>query len=155
MARLAELVRVSGSDLGFVIDPDGELAVVVDDTGHVLEPEELLLSVVALIKEACPGAGVAVPVNVTERGRADPGRRRAAVVRTELSGRQPHGGRGARGVTFAGTPDGGCIWPDFLPAYDAAVTLGEAARPARRGRPPAVDGGRARCPRSTWRTRRS
>ena len=24
---------------------------------------------------------------------------------------------------FAGTPDGGCIWPDFLPAYDAAVTL--------------------------------
>ena len=24
---------------------------------------------------------------------------------------------------FAGTPDGGCIWPAFLPAYDAAVTL--------------------------------
>ena len=56
VARLAELVRVSGSDLGFVIDPEGELAVVVDDRGHVLEPEELLLSVVALIREACPGA---------------------------------------------------------------------------------------------------
>jgi mannose-1-phosphate guanylyltransferase/phosphomannomutase len=26
-------------------------------------------------------------------------------------------------VTFAGASDGGCIWPDFLPAYDAAVTL--------------------------------
>ena len=24
---------------------------------------------------------------------------------------------------FAGRTDGGCIWPDFLPAYDAAVTL--------------------------------
>jgi mannose-1-phosphate guanylyltransferase/phosphomannomutase len=29
----------------------------------------------------------------------------------------------ARSVMFAGTPDGGCIWPEFLPAYDAAVTL--------------------------------
>ena len=27
------------------------------------------------------------------------------------------------GTVFAGTADGGCIWPDFLPAYDAAVTL--------------------------------
>jgi mannose-1-phosphate guanylyltransferase/phosphomannomutase len=29
----------------------------------------------------------------------------------------------ARAVSFAGTPDGGCVWPEFLPAYDAAVTL--------------------------------
>jgi mannose-1-phosphate guanylyltransferase/phosphomannomutase len=29
----------------------------------------------------------------------------------------------ARSVAFAGTPDGGCVWPEFLPAYDAAVTL--------------------------------
>jgi len=29
----------------------------------------------------------------------------------------------ARAVMFAGTPDGGCAWPEFLPAYDAAVTL--------------------------------
>ena len=27
------------------------------------------------------------------------------------------------GMVFAGTADGGCIWPDFLPAYDAATTL--------------------------------
>ena len=26
-------------------------------------------------------------------------------------------------VAFAGASDGGCIWPDFLPAFDAAVTL--------------------------------
>ena len=33
----AELVRASGSDLGFVIDPDGEFGTVVDDTGRVLD----------------------------------------------------------------------------------------------------------------------
>jgi len=122
VARLAELVRVSGSDLGFVIDPEGELAVVVDDRGHVLAPEELLLSVVALIKEACPGAGVAVPVNVTnavERIVDGSGE----VVRTRLWGASLMETATARSVMFAGTPDGGCIWPEFLPAYDAAVTL--------------------------------
>jgi mannose-1-phosphate guanylyltransferase/phosphomannomutase len=121
-ARLAELVRVSGSDLGFVIDPEGELAVVVDDSGHILEPDELMLALVSLIKEAVPGASVAVPVNAThavERimGSAD------AVVRTRLWGANLMEEAAARSVVFAGTPDGGCAWPEFLPAYDAAVTL--------------------------------
>jgi mannose-1-phosphate guanylyltransferase/phosphomannomutase len=122
VARIADLVRVSGSDLGYVIDPEGELAVVVDDTGRILEPDELMLAMVALIREAIPGASVAVPVNVTnavERilGSSD------AVVRTRLWGASLMETAAARGVVFAGTPDGGCAWPEFLPAYDAAVTL--------------------------------
>jgi mannose-1-phosphate guanylyltransferase/phosphomannomutase len=121
-ARLAELVRVSGSDLGFVIDPEGELAIVVDDSGHILEPEELLLALVTLIKEAVPGASVAVPVNATnavERILGSP----EAVVRTRLWGANLMETAAARSVVFAGTPDGGCAWPEFLPAFDAAVTL--------------------------------
>jgi mannose-1-phosphate guanylyltransferase/phosphomannomutase len=122
VARLAELVRVSGSDLGFIIDPEGELAIVVDDGGHVLQPEELLLAIVALIREASPGASVAVPVNATsavERilGSDD------AVVRTRLWGASLMETAAARSVVFAGTSDGGCVWPEFLPAFDAAVTL--------------------------------
>jgi mannose-1-phosphate guanylyltransferase/phosphomannomutase len=121
-ARLAELVRVSGSDLGFVIDPEGELATVVDDTGRILAPDELMLALVALIKEAVPGASVAVPVNATsavERilGSSD------AVVRTRLWGANLMETAADRSVAFAGTPDGGCAWPEFLPAFDAAVTL--------------------------------
>ena len=46
-----------------------------------------------------------------------------AVVRTRLWGPSLMETAAARGVEFAGTPDGGCMWPDFLPAYDAAVTL--------------------------------
>jgi mannose-1-phosphate guanylyltransferase/phosphomannomutase len=122
VARLAGLVQVSGSDLGFVIDPEGELAVVVDDTGHTLEPEELLLSIVSLIKQAVPDASVAVPVNVTSAVEQifDT---RGGVVRTKLWGASLMETAAARSVMFAGTPDGGCIWPEFLPAYDAAVTL--------------------------------
>jgi mannose-1-phosphate guanylyltransferase/phosphomannomutase len=122
VARLADLVRVSGSDLGFVIDPEGELVVVVDDTGHILEPEELLLALVALIHEADPGASVAVPVNATSAVEKIL-RNDDAVVRTRLWGASLMETAAARSVVFAGTPDGGCVWPEFLPAFDAAVTL--------------------------------
>ncbi len=119
--RIAELVRASGSDLGFVIDPDGELATVVDDTGHVLEREELLLALASLVAEAVPDARIAVPVNVTSA--VDALLVPDAVVRTKLWGTHLMETASARGVMFAGTSDGGCIWPDFLPAYDAAATL--------------------------------
>ena len=67
---------------------------------------------------------VAVPVNVTERGRADrwatPAHGRVdEAVGCAASWRR----RSARRSTFAASHDGGFIWPDFLPAYDAAATL--------------------------------
>ena len=122
LARIAELVRVSGSDLGFMVDPDGEFATFVDDAGHVLEPDELLLSIVSLVAQAVPEGSVAVPVNVTSAvdrilGRPD------AVVRTKLWGANLMEVATSGSVVFAGTADGGCIWPDFLPSYDAAATL--------------------------------
>jgi mannose-1-phosphate guanylyltransferase/phosphomannomutase len=119
--RLAELVRVSGSDLGFVVDPDGELGTAVDDTGHVIGREEFLLAVVALAARSVPGARVAVPVNVTSA--VDSLLPTDAIVRTKVWGSHLMETATARGVVFAGTAEGGCIWPDFLPAFDAATTL--------------------------------
>jgi mannose-1-phosphate guanylyltransferase/phosphomannomutase len=121
LARLAELVRVSGSDLGFLIDPDGEIATVVDDTAHVLSPEELLLGIISLISDAVPEARVAVPINVTsavEQLLPKPG----AVVRTKIWGASSADAR-EPDVLFAGSPEGGCVWVDFLPVFDAAATL--------------------------------
>jgi mannose-1-phosphate guanylyltransferase/phosphomannomutase len=46
-----------------------------------------------------------------------------AVVRTRVWGSGLMDAAVGGGVAFAGAPDGGCIWPDFLPANDAAVTL--------------------------------
>jgi mannose-1-phosphate guanylyltransferase/phosphomannomutase len=119
--RVAALVKASGSDLGFVIDPDGELSTVIDDTGHILEPEELLLAICALLAEAAPDPRVAVPVNVT--GAVEDLLGSDAVVRTKLLSASLMEAAALENVMFAGASDGGCIWPDFLPAYDAAVTL--------------------------------
>lgn len=119
--RLAELVRASASDVGFVIDPDGELATVVDDSGRVLDSEQKLLSIAALIGDAVPGAQVAVPVNVTSA--IEQILSPKAVIRTKVWGSDLVDTAIANAVVFAGTSEGGCVWPDFLPAYDAATTL--------------------------------
>jgi mannose-1-phosphate guanylyltransferase/phosphomannomutase len=122
LGRVADLVRVSGSDVGFVIDPDGEIATVVDDRGRVLASWQLLLAIVAMIARTDPGARVAVPVSVTRRvedllGGQD------AVERTKLWGSALAEVAATEPVRFAGRTDGGCIWPDFLPAYDASATM--------------------------------
>jgi mannose-1-phosphate guanylyltransferase/phosphomannomutase len=122
VARIADLTRVSQSDLGYVIGPDGELGTVVDDTGRVLSAEQLLLTMVSLVSAVEPDARVAVPVSVTSAVEEILGDD-ARVERTKLWGSGLMEAAAAGDVTFAGTPDGGCIWPDFLPAYDAAVTL--------------------------------
>ncbi len=121
VARVAELVRASGSDLGFVIDPDGEFGTVVDDAGRVLEPEQVLLSMVSLVSEVVDEPRIAVPVNVTQAVDGLVGER-GSVVRTRVWG-DGLTEAAAAGATFAGSADGGCMWPDFMPAYDAAITL--------------------------------
>src|SRR5262249_6784401 len=43
---MGDLVRTSGSDLGYVFDPDGETATIIDDLGQALTSEQALLALV-------------------------------------------------------------------------------------------------------------
>jgi mannose-1-phosphate guanylyltransferase/phosphomannomutase len=45
---IGDLVRTSGSDLGYVFDPDGETAIIIDDQGVPLSSEQALLVLVKL-----------------------------------------------------------------------------------------------------------
>ena len=60
--RIGELVHTSGSDLGFVLDPDGEVPIVVDDEGTALSHHQTMLALVSLVAETTPGAKIALPV---------------------------------------------------------------------------------------------
>ncbi|MCU0271273.1 MAG: sugar phosphate nucleotidyltransferase, partial [Acidimicrobiales bacterium] len=64
-ANVANLVRASGSQMGAVIDPDGERLILIDDEGHVLTEQESLLAFVRLLPGKIYGDRVAVPVNTT------------------------------------------------------------------------------------------
>ncbi len=123
VARVADLVRASGSHLGIVIDPDGETSTLIDDEGNALNNEQALLALVTLVSEARPGACIALPVAASRVAERIASANGADITWTKLSA--PHlmeiasGG----GVDFAAALDGGFIWPDFLPAFDATATL--------------------------------
>jgi mannose-1-phosphate guanylyltransferase/phosphomannomutase len=123
LARIGELVRASGSDLGMVIDPDGESGTVVDDAGHALGAEQTLLALLTLVAEARPGARVALPVSVSREAERIASERGAEIVWTKLSASNLMEVASSDRVDFAASRESGFIWPDFLPAYDATATL--------------------------------
>ena len=123
--------------------------------GHVLEPEELLLAIVALVAEAVPDARVAVPVNVTSAVERSLGVAGRGGAHDGLGRRASWRPRRARRSTFAGTRRRRLHLARLPARVRRRGHAGEAARPARGRRPSAVDGGRGAPRRSTWRTRRS
>lgn len=123
--RVASLVRASGAQMGAVIDADGERLIVVDDEGTVLTDDQTLLVLLKLVVETRPGAGVALPVAVPRAAEAICADAGVPVTFTKLSSAHLMEVAAGGGVAFAASQDGGFLWPDFLPAYDAAATVVE------------------------------
>jgi mannose-1-phosphate guanylyltransferase/phosphomannomutase len=123
VSRLSDLVLASGSHIGVAIDPDGETATIIDDEGHALTNDQALLALLSLVTEAKRGARVALPVavsRVAERIANDNG---ATITWTKLSAQHLMEVASTGDIDFAASPDGGFIWPDFMPAFDATATL--------------------------------
>ena len=118
---LANVVLTLKADLGIFLGSDGERLIVVDETGHVLTGTDLLATMSLLVATARPGSQVAVPVTaptliervVSERG--------GGVTRTKTDVRSlmSTAAEGKEGIALAGDTDGGFIFPEFHPAFDA------------------------------------
>ena len=106
-----------------MINAGGETVTFVDDLGHVLTPTEMLLALVILVADTHPGAQIAIPVNVSQSAERLATERGATIVWTKVADRALMEAASRPGITFAGSIDGGAIWPDFLPAYDGTATL--------------------------------
>ena len=133
-ARMGELVRASASQLGYIVEPAGETATIVDDTGHALSDDETLLLLLRLLGETKPGARVALPVSTTQAaarvladaggdGRVDQARRRRGDG-DRVGGRHRLRGVEQRRLHLAGVP----------PRLRRHGHPGAAPRPARRDR---------------------
>jgi phosphomannomutase len=62
LTELSELVRSSGAEVGFGLDPDGDRLAVLDETGHVLDPDDVLALAVDIVLRRRKGN---VVVNLT------------------------------------------------------------------------------------------
>jgi mannose-1-phosphate guanylyltransferase/phosphomannomutase len=121
--KVAELMLAAGAHVGAVIDPDGEHITLIDDSGHVLTDNEALYVILSLVIGTTEKPRVAVPVAVSRAVEELCERTGAEIAWAKLS--TPHLMELAAGgdVAFAGSQEGGYIFPAFLPAYDATATL--------------------------------
>ncbi len=134
--RVADLVRASGADAGAVINPDCEHLTLIDDHGRILSSTQTLLVLLRLVIETQDHPRVALPVSTTSA--AERMLRQAGVpqIPTKLSSAHLMEVAASGGVTFAAGPDGGYVFPGFLPAFDAAAALVEVVAMLRAvGRP--------------------
>ena len=123
-ARVSELVRASGAQLGAVIDPDGEHVTIVDDAGTVLTDDEALLVLLDPGRpRPTPPPGWPCRWRPAGRPRRSAPKAGAEIVWTKLSAVPPDGGGPHRRRDLRRQPVGRLHLPDFLPAYDAAATL--------------------------------
>jgi len=122
-ARLGDLVRSSGADLGAMLDPDGEQLTLVDDTGHVLSDDEALLVLVRLVSATESRGAIAVPVDASSQVEAVCQTTGCEVLRTKLAASHLLEVAGSPRVHFAGNTAGGFVFPAFLPAFDAVASL--------------------------------
>ncbi|MDQ3955110.1 MAG: sugar phosphate nucleotidyltransferase [Actinomycetota bacterium] len=122
LEELADHVRNSGSDLGVVLEPGGEVAHLVDDRGRTVGHRNALLALLQHQLSAQPGVA-AVPVSspsVCEELAKEAGGR-VYWTSTGLPGLMA--GAARAGVTFAGNSEGTVIFPGFLPAPDGTMTF--------------------------------
>ncbi len=121
--HLAALVRSSGADIGVMLDTTGERIRLVDGLGRGVALDQALLAYAELVSRLSDRPRVAVPVTtsrvVEELMRA----RGGEVIWTRVSASALSAAALEPGVVLAGAEGGGYMFPEFLPAYDAVMSL--------------------------------
>lgn len=120
-ANLAQVVLTLRADLGVLIHSDGERLALVDEKGETLSGARLLSVLASLVAQTRSGARVAVPVTAPSLVEAVLKRTGGSVARTKTDPRflMALSSLSAENVAMAGDLDGGFIFPDFHPAFDA------------------------------------
>jgi mannose-1-phosphate guanylyltransferase/phosphomannomutase len=126
IADVQRLVKVMGADLGVVIDAGAERIYLVDELGNEIPLEKALLLFVRLVAGvAHSGQKIALPLTVTRLAEEMAAPYGVEVVRTKVSLPALMEAATAPDVVFAGAIGGGYIFPEFLPAFDAIMSLGK------------------------------
>ncbi len=119
---LAVHVRNSGSDLGVLLEPGGEIAHIVDDRGRNVPHDNALLAFIR--HEAGRGVkGIAVPVSASNYCQRIADEHGAQIQWTPTALPALMARAGQPDVGFAGDAEGSLLFPDFMPAPDGLMTF--------------------------------
>ena len=121
----AGLVKAVGADLGVLIDSPAERLWLVDEHSRPIPPETALLLFVRELAASNGGGRLLVPINESRMVEEIADGHSLDVERTKASLGDLLAAATAGDVVFAGASGGGYVFPEFLPAYDAVMSLGK------------------------------
>jgi mannose-1-phosphate guanylyltransferase / phosphomannomutase len=119
------LVHGVGADLGVLIDNPAERVWLVDERGNQISPETVLLLFVRELAASNGRGTLLVPITESRMVEEMAAGHGVVVERTKASLGALLAAAAADGVVFAGASGGGYVFPSFLPAYDAIMSLGK------------------------------
>ena len=128
MQEASDAVRNFRADFGIVLDAAGQRAILLSPDGQVLDGDTALHAMVDLFCSSCEGATVAVPLAASRVVESVAARHKGSVVRCGRSNRAMSLAAQADDIGFVGDRSGGYMFPAFLAAFDAVMTLGMVAR---------------------------
>jgi mannose-1-phosphate guanylyltransferase/phosphomannomutase len=131
-------VKAVGADMGILIDSAAERLWLVDEHSNPIAPETALLLFVRELAASNGSGRVLVPINESRMVEeiAVANGHSLHVERTKASLGDLLAAAAAGDVVFAGASGGGYVFPEFLPAYDAVMSLGKLLElVAHSGRP--------------------
>ncbi len=123
--RMQKLVLSAGADLGIIIDNAAEKLFLVDEQGNEISTERTLFLLLKLMAASEGKGTIAVPLTVSglaERLVEGTGCR---IMRTKVSQAALTEAAAGPDVIFAGAIGGNYIFPLFLPAQDALMSMGK------------------------------
>lgn len=130
LPNLAHIVQTLKADVGVVLPHDGERLTLVDETGRVMEGDDLLTLYAVLVARTRQRARVAVPVTAPAHIESLVALHGGTVQRTKTDVRSlmtlsVAGEKRAPQVDFAGDGSGGFILSEFQPGFDSMFAFGK------------------------------
>jgi mannose-1-phosphate guanylyltransferase/phosphomannomutase len=123
-SQTSRLVEAMGANLGVVLDRAAERIVLIDEQAREIPADAALHLMIGLVAKHRREQGrLVIPANVSRVAERIAG---AYGVKVERAGITQAGlieAAAAPGVTFAGSPDGGFIFPEFQPGFDAVMSI--------------------------------
>lgn len=126
LTQLSHIVTTLSADFGVWMDVDGEKFVIIDEHGRIISGYQLLSLLTTMVMRVSRGAKIAVPLTapliVDELVKRNEGR----IVRSKSDPRSLMTAVVSdKEVSFAGDGEGGFIFSQFLPAFDAMLAFGK------------------------------
>ena len=118
---LSAHVKNSGSDLGVLLEPGGEIAHIVDDKGRRLTHMQALL--LFLGEGSAEGRKVALPISCPSVCEEITRSQGTEIVWTSTALASLMGTAAMEGISFAGNAEGALMFPTFMPAPDGVMTF--------------------------------